>query len=261
MLELPASVAKVVHHLREDILRGRLRAGERLPSERDLAERIGVNRGAVREARRALAELGLVEIGPGGARVEPISEASLGVIEHLLALDDLPDPVIVGQIFEAGALLFSGAAPLFTARASDAEIEAVREILARAQRADETSATRHEAIHELVNHIVDGSGNFVLGLIRRNLRLQFADQLRELEAMHDVAPRERALPLLQALDRAFAERDGEAAARAIRELFDIQRDHLIAALERAHEPNGDASNASSSVLDSLQPETRPSEPQ
>ena len=50
MFSHPASVERVVRDLREDILRGRLRSGDRLASERDLAERIGVNRGAVREA-------------------------------------------------------------------------------------------------------------------------------------------------------------------------------------------------------------------
>jgi GntR family transcriptional repressor for pyruvate dehydrogenase complex len=253
MLDLPASVAKVVHHLREDILRGRLRPGDRLPSERDLAERIGVNRGAVREARRTLAQLGLVEIGPGGARVVPLSEASLGVVDHLLSLDELPDPVIVSHVFEAGALLFSGAAALFAERASDDELEAARAILERAQQLGETGVAPHETFHELVRTVVDGTGNFVLGLIRRNLRLQFAEQFRELESVRDVAPRERSRPVLVALDRALAERDGERAAQAIRELFRLQRNYLVAALEKAHEPNGGAPAGAASVLESLRP--------
>ena len=261
MPDLPASVEKVVHHLRDDILRGRLRAGERLPSERELAERIGVNRGAVREARRTLAQLGVVEIGPGGARVVPLGEASLGVVDHLLALDDLPDPAIVGQIFEAGALLFSGAAVLFAERASDAEIAALREVLTRAQQSSLADSARHETIHELVHRIVDGSGNFVLGLIRQNLRLQFSEHIRDLKAMRQTAPRKRVLPLLQALDRAFGERDGEEAARMIRKLFALQREHVVAALEKAHAHNGDANGTSRSVLASLQLEPRPSEPE
>ncbi len=261
MPDLPASVEKVVHHLRDDILRGRLRAGERLPSERELAERIGVNRGAVREARRTLAQLGVVEIGPGGARVVPLGEASLGVVDHLLALDDLPDPMIVDQIFEAGALLFSGAAVLFADRASDAEIAALRDVLSRAQQSSLTDSERHETIHELVHRIVDGSGNFVLGLIRQNLRLQFFEHIRDLKAMRQTAPRKRVLPVLQALDRAFSERDGEEAARMIRKLFGLQREHVVAALEKAHARSADANGATPSVLASLQLETRPSEPE
>lgn len=260
MPDLPASVEKVVHRLRDDILRGRLRAGERLPSERDLAERIGVNRGAVREARRTLAQLGMVEIGPGGARVVPLGEASLGVVDHLLALGDLPDPIIVDQIFEAGALLFSGAAELFADRASDAEVAALREVLLRAQQSNLTASARHDTIQELVHRIVDGSGNFVLGLIRQNLRLRFFEHIRDLNAMQQAPPRKQALPLLQALDRAFSERDAEAAGRMIRELFRLQREHVVAALEKAHAQSTAANGASPSVLASLQLETRPSEP-
>ena len=67
--------------------------------------------------------------------------------------------------------------------------------------------------------------------------------------------------MLEALDRAFGERDGEEAARLIRKLFGLQREHVVAALEKAHARNGDANGASPSLLASLQLETRPSEPE
>ena len=66
--------------------------------------------------------------------------------------------------------------------------------------------------------------------------------------------------MLQALDRAFGERDGEEAGRMIRKLFGLQREHVVAALEKAHARNGDANRTSPSLLASLQLETRPSEP-
>ena len=89
---------QITAELRDEILRGRFRSGERLPSERDLAERFGVNRGSVREALKKLEQLGLTDIQPGGARVTPIEEASLDVIEYLLELDDPPDPMLVDQV-------------------------------------------------------------------------------------------------------------------------------------------------------------------
>ena len=71
-----SSIAAV---LRDDILRGQDRCGERLPSERDLAERFGVHRSTVREAFKRLEQLGVARIAPGGARVAPLEEASLDV--------------------------------------------------------------------------------------------------------------------------------------------------------------------------------------
>tara|TARA_R110002096_G_scaffold414611_1_gene615781 strand:- start:13980 stop:14747 length:768 start_codon:yes stop_codon:yes gene_type:complete len=50
----------VVMQIEQLILRGILRGGERLPSERDLAERLGVSRPSVREAIATLQEKGLL---------------------------------------------------------------------------------------------------------------------------------------------------------------------------------------------------------
>lgn len=50
----------VVRQIEELILRGILRPGERLPSERDLAEKLGVSRPSLREAIGELAEAGLL---------------------------------------------------------------------------------------------------------------------------------------------------------------------------------------------------------
>jgi len=48
----------VVHQIEELILQGILRPGERLPSERELSERLGVSRPSLREAVADLQEAG-----------------------------------------------------------------------------------------------------------------------------------------------------------------------------------------------------------
>lgn len=55
----------VAEQLMGQIMGGALRAGERLPSERDLAVRLKVSRLVVREALRTLVERGLIEVRPG----------------------------------------------------------------------------------------------------------------------------------------------------------------------------------------------------
>ena len=65
---------QVISELREAILTGRLKAGERLVEER-LADELGVSRNPVREAIRALASEGLVEVAARrGASVAVMSE-------------------------------------------------------------------------------------------------------------------------------------------------------------------------------------------
>lgn len=51
---------RVVNYIRHEIWRGNLKCGERLPSERDLAEMLGVSRNSVREAIRTLNLMGFI---------------------------------------------------------------------------------------------------------------------------------------------------------------------------------------------------------
>jgi GntR family transcriptional repressor for pyruvate dehydrogenase complex len=55
----------VVEQVRAAIIDGSILAGERLPSERELAEQFGVSRATLREALRALEAVGLIEIRLG----------------------------------------------------------------------------------------------------------------------------------------------------------------------------------------------------
>ncbi len=72
--------------LREEILRGQYRAGERLPAERDLAARFEANRGAVREAIKKLEQLGIVDVKPGCVRIVADEDATLEVLVHIMDL-------------------------------------------------------------------------------------------------------------------------------------------------------------------------------
>jgi GntR family transcriptional regulator, transcriptional repressor for pyruvate dehydrogenase complex len=56
---------QIVKQVEESILKGRLKPGEQLPAERDLAQKFGVSRTAVREALKTLREKGLVEAYSG----------------------------------------------------------------------------------------------------------------------------------------------------------------------------------------------------
>ena len=56
---------KIALHIEHLVSSGKLHPGDRLPSERELAEGLGVGRGVVREAVKVLAERGLVTILPG----------------------------------------------------------------------------------------------------------------------------------------------------------------------------------------------------
>ena len=49
----------VIDHVREEVLHGNLRPGDRLPGERELAEQLGISRNSVREGLRILENMGI----------------------------------------------------------------------------------------------------------------------------------------------------------------------------------------------------------
>src|SRR5882757_5880098 len=62
---VPSLVQRTEAHLENLIVTGALRPKERMPSERDLGESLGVSKTVLREAIRSLAARGLVEVRPG----------------------------------------------------------------------------------------------------------------------------------------------------------------------------------------------------
>lgn len=206
--------SRVAAALRDDILRGQYRCGERLPSERDLAQRFGVHRSTVREAFKRLAQLGVARIAPGGARVAPIEEASLDVVEHLLALDDPADPDIVDQALEAISGFRAMAARLGTERATPEQRAHMLALLASMQRAELAQAERAELVHALGDAFVEASGNTVLRLIAKGLRVRPEQTRPGYEVFDDPATRTAAEAQLAALSRAIEATDGALASEA-----------------------------------------------
>src|SRR5438876_4864962 len=75
---------QIVQQIEESILKGVLKPGDQLPAERELAQRFGVSRTAVREAVKALREKGLVEAYSG--RGTFITDGTSQVIRQSLDL-------------------------------------------------------------------------------------------------------------------------------------------------------------------------------
>jgi DNA-binding FadR family transcriptional regulator len=76
-------VDQVIEQLRTAVTQGEWPIGERIPTETELVEQLGVGRNTVREAVRALAHTGLLEVRQGdGTYVRATSEVS-GAIRRL----------------------------------------------------------------------------------------------------------------------------------------------------------------------------------
>ena len=96
---------QIVAQIETRILNGELRPGDKLPSERELAEQFGVSQTAIREAMKALTQKGLVEIHPG--RGTYVTDSTSQAIRHSIDLlvkigseDGIRDLVEVREIIE-----------------------------------------------------------------------------------------------------------------------------------------------------------------
>lgn len=236
-------LSAVAQRLRDDILHGTYRAGERLPGERELASRLGVHRGAVREALKSLGQIGLVNTRPGGTVVCALQDASIEVVRHLLCVDGQVDRALVRQLLDVHEMVVSGAARLAVERGSEDELARARELLQRL--AD--PALHPESVPPLINELVElitlASGNLVLRLLRNTIRPALSEHLAQLQQLMPPALARRA-EQVRVLEDAIAHRDGPAAEEAVRAILRERREGLMRALARFEGPQSQpASNA------------------
>jgi len=123
---------QIVAQIQNRIIEGKLRPGDKLPPERELAEQFNVSRTAVREAVKALREKGLVEIRPGkGTYISDIISSTSGVVRNSLGViiaaglgDGMLDLVQVREILEAEI------ATIAARKATEKEIQIMQDAVA-----------------------------------------------------------------------------------------------------------------------------------
>lgn len=144
---------EIVRQIRALIADGQLKSGDRLPPERDLAERFKVSRTSVREAMRALESRGLIEIRPGeGAFIRRVSVEAL--VEPLAAVI-LAHRESIADLYEARRLLEPPIAALGARRATVEEVAEMGRILdeqAAEIAAGRTGFSQDAAFHKALAH-------------------------------------------------------------------------------------------------------------
>lgn len=127
---------KVFGFLREQLLSGALKAGDRLLPERELALRLGVSRPVVREVLRALSAIGVVEIRHGFGSV--VRKPDFGEMGDVFTLMLAQQHNAVEDILEARIAIERQAIRLACQRSTAADIALLRARLA------ELKATLHD---------------------------------------------------------------------------------------------------------------------
>ncbi len=211
---------EIANTLRDEILLGQYRPGERLPSERDLSVRFCTNRGSVREAIKVLEQLGIANVQPGGVRVLPIEEATLGILSHLMDLDKTIEPYLIANVLEVFGSLFSLSARTAINKATPQQIAELKQTLVKLRNED---AMTESHWRQLGQQFLSINQNLVVRLISNGLKTQFLGRggtsqdrpgLRKDKALRD---------LLDNLADAIETSNGDAAAISVLAYFDYRR--------------------------------------
>ena len=171
---------EVYRQLKEAILGGYYKPGDKLPSEKAFCETFGVGRPVVREALRSLENSGLISVRPGaggGAFAQKIDSSILaGTFEGIMKMDN----VSLEELTDARLALEMGALPLVFKRIStehldelEGNLKEVRENLARGIR-----GKRNLGFHVL---LLKASGNQLLSKIAEALMGLMGSLLEEYE--------------------------------------------------------------------------------
>lgn len=228
----PRAFEEIATQIRAQLAEGKLRVGNRLPSERALAEQFGVSRNTLREALRSLEHAGLLRLQKGATGGAFITEVNGDTIATGLLDMFHSGSIQPAQLTEARIWLESVVVREACQRATPQEIELLRENVRQSEEANARGdlGTRAEVNLEFHRILTRMTGNpvmvivmdSVLGVLRH-----FVVTIGPYENSFVLPSRKRFIKLLEARDAPGAIAEMEASLKR------LQRSYLSLAKEAA----------------------------
>ncbi|KUI01086.1 GntR family transcriptional regulator [Mycolicibacterium acapulense] len=220
----------VFEQIVSEVLSGQMQPGESLPSERRLAEVLGVSRPAVREALKRLTAAGLVEVRQGDATTvrDFRRHAGLDLLPRLLIRAGELDLSVVRSILETRLHNGPKVAELAAERSGPALAEALDQTLRDLDTEDDPVAQQRHAL-AFWDHIVDGADSIAFRLMYNTLRATYEPAL---PALATVMAAEVGRPhAYRELADAITAHDPSRARRAAQDLLEPATAALLDALD------------------------------
>jgi len=152
---------QIVEQIERRVLNGDIRHGDRLPTERELAEQFGVSRTAVREAMKALAQKGLIQVRPG--RGTFVIDGTSQAMRHSLSLMMmLGQADAIGSLVEVREILEPEIAARAALRATDADIATLRDAVAAMDATLDDPDMFIAADHAFHRTLAEGTQNLII---------------------------------------------------------------------------------------------------
>jgi GntR family transcriptional repressor for pyruvate dehydrogenase complex len=221
---------RVVEQIEDAVLTGRFKAGDRLPSERDLMRQFGVGRSTIREALRVLQAADLVRSRAGDPRGPEVLSASPAILHKSMHRLARADTLGLTELLQFRMLLEGSAYRLAAALHTDeqlAEMSAALDAMTADIELGYTEFSRADiAFHDAVARATHNTLVIVCSEVVRGVVLeQIADKLAHADDRE--ALMRRSLAHHEDVLRAVRDRDGVRASRLARQaLFDYYAGHV-----------------------------------
>ncbi|WP_367123553.1 FadR/GntR family transcriptional regulator [Streptomyces phytohabitans] len=165
---------RVLDRLRAYAVENGLRAGDRLPAERELAARLGVSRASVKQAVVVLEVRGLVEVRHGGGTYLRGDSLDAEPVERFVERRRrLPD------VLDAREALETKLAELAAARRTDDDLAALRAALDHTEREIAGGGHGEEGDRRFHEAVTAAAGSALLAEFMRSLADQIAESRHE----------------------------------------------------------------------------------
>lgn len=208
--------------LMKGIIRGQLRVGEKLPTERDIARDLEVNRSTVRAALSKLESLDLVEIRQGdGIYVKDyLKSGNLELIRALLRLDDQQRDNIISTLLEFRTMISPDMAALAARYRTDEHLASMEEVI---WKRDDLSIMEKDIE---VHHIIGLASSNILYLILLNFSNKFMVEYGYLY-FDDPKNVKRSQRFHEDIYHAVKDRDDTKARKIMRDVMKYAEDAVV----------------------------------
>ena len=214
LFKAPGKAGKVSYHIieqiRDSILSGRMKPGDRLASEKELIDGFGVSKASVREALRVLEVMGLVEIKKGISGGVFIAEVDMKTTVNSILNFLHFTSVSIKDITMLRYLLEPAAARLAASRVTDNDLSKLRLMVGEDINESKTGQAMEINFHRYLARL---SENPILILIMDFIDNMLEDIKFQLGLKKDFYEKVRRMH--RDVVESLANRDGEGAARAI----------------------------------------------
>ena len=177
---------EVFNQIAGEVLSGDIAAGDTLPSERRLAEVLGVSRPSVREALQRLSHAGLVDVRQGDVTTvrDFRRTAGLSLLPQLLLAGGRLDLAVARSILETRLHVGPFAAGLAAERSRSGVHDALRACLEELAAQDDAVGRQQVAL-EFWDHVVDGADSIAIRLMYNSLRAAYEPVVEALAGAMD----------------------------------------------------------------------------